>query len=169
MADSPSLLLKAGEDQRRELSRFAEGLRSKNTLRDFEQMLENSTWSKTVIDHTEVWLADTDNTFQIERGERSKDFSERWTTVYPDPNSSAHPVFFLRVAGSVVKEITFISMDGGRIFVPMPDIRPLGPGTVDYFWNLQSLELKVCRVIGDYYIYETLEGVACTSRITLVP
>lgn len=160
--------VRTAKDQRRELSRLAEGLRPKNTLRDFEQTLENSTWSKTVIDHTEVWLADTDNAFQIARGERSKDFKERWTTVYPDPNSAAYPVF-LKIAGNVVKEITFISMDGGRIFVPMPDIRPLGPGTVDYFWNLQSLEVEVCRVIGDYYIYKNLEGVARTSRITLVP
>ena len=160
--------VKAGKDQRQELTRLAEGLRPKNTLRDFEQILQSSTWSKATIDNTETWLADQDNTFQVVRGERSRDFKERWTAVYPDPNSSAYPVL-LKIAGTVVKEITFISMDGGRIFVPMPDIRPTGPGTVEYFWNLQSLEVKVCRVIGDYYIYKDLEGVARTSKVTLVP
>jgi hypothetical protein len=160
--------IKASKDQHSELTRVADDLRPKITLQDFEKMLETSTWTKTVIDQTEIWIAEANTMFQIVQGEQSRDFKERWTEVYPDPKSTAYPVF-LKIAGSVIKEITFISMDGGRIFVPMPDIRPSGASTVDYFWNLDSLEVKLCRIIGNYYIYKNLEGVASHSKVTLVP
>ena len=59
-------------------------------------------------------------------------------------------------------------MDGGRIFVPMAEVRLDATGNPEYFWNLNGLEVCVCRIIGSYYIYETLEGVAKTSKVVLV-
>jgi hypothetical protein len=159
--------LKASADQRVELKRLSEGLKPRNTLRDFENLLETSRWTKSVIGHTEVWMADADNTFQIEQGKRTREFRERWTTVYPDPNSSAYPVY-LKINGTIIKELTFISMDGGRILVPMPGVRPLSGGAVEYFWNLNSLEVKVCRIIGSYYGYQDLEGVARMSKVSVI-
>ena len=159
--------LKASADQRNELQKLSDGLQPRNTLRDFENFLENSKWSKSVIDHTETWMADADNTFQIEQGESTREFQERWATIYPDPNSSAYPVY-LKINGTIIKELTFISMDGGRIFVPMAGVRPASEGTVEYFWNLNSLEVKVCRIIGSYYIYKTLEGIARMSKVSII-
>ncbi len=159
--------LRASADQKVELERLAEGLRSRNTLRDFENLLETSGWTKSVIDHTEVSIADVDNIFQIEQGERTREFRERWRTVYPDQNSSAYPVY-LKINGTIIKELTFISMDGGRIFVPMAGVRPVSEGTVEYFWNLNSLEVKVCRIVGTYYIYQDLEGVARMSKVSVI-
>jgi hypothetical protein len=112
-------------------------------------------------------MADADNTFQIEQGERNREFQERWTTVYPDPNSFVYPVY-LKINGTIIKELTFISMDGGRIFVPMAEIRPASGGNIEYFWNLNSLEIKVCKIIGTYYRHENLEGVARMSRVSVI-
>ena len=159
--------LKASAEQRVELKRLSEGLKPRNSLRDFENLLETSRWTQSVIDHTEVWMADADNTFQIEQGERTREFRERWTTVYPDPNSSAYPVY-LKINGTIIKELTFISMDGGRILVPMAGVRPVSEGAVEYFWNLNSIEVKVCRIIGSYYSYQDLEGVARMSKVSLI-
>jgi hypothetical protein len=159
--------VKASRDQKEELTGLAQTLRAKTTLPDFEAMLASSSWSKAVVNHAEVWLADSDNTFQIVRGERSREFVERWTEVYPDGNSSAYPVH-LKIGASVIKELTFISMDGGRIFVPMAELRPTSGGGVEYFWNVSSLEVRVCRFIGEYYIYKDLEGVSRMSKVTLV-
>ncbi|MCM5570064.1 hypothetical protein M6I34_06055 [Burkholderiaceae bacterium FT117] len=159
--------IKAGADQRAELDRLSADLRPRNTLENFERMLESSNWTKSVIDHTEVWIADADNTYQIEIGERTREFTERWTTVHPDPNSSAYPVY-LKLNGATIKELTFIAMDGGRIFVPMAGVRQAGANEVEYFWNLNSLEVKVCRIIGAYYLYENLEGVATRSKVAIV-
>lgn len=159
--------LKAGEDQAKKLLELESRLKPKNTLRDFEFLLESSVWHKEFFDHTEVWIADDDNTFQIELGQKFRQFKEKWTDVYPDPNSSASPVY-LKINGNVIKEITFISMDGGRIFVPLPDLKLLDDESVEYFWNLNSLEVKVCRVVGSYYIYNNLEGVAKRSKIKVI-
>ena len=59
-------------------------------------------------------------------------------------------------------------MDGGRILVPMAEVRQDAAGSSEYFWNLNSLEVLVCKVIGEYYIYKTLEGVAKSSNVVLV-
>lgn len=159
--------VKSGADQKVELAKLQAALKPRNTLRDFEDLLRTSTWTKSFVGHIEIWMADADNTFQIEQGESTREFRERWTTAYPDPNSTAYPVY-LKINGTTIKELTFISMDGGRIFVPMAEVRLDATGTTEYFWNLNSLEVWICRVIGSYYIYETLEGVARTSRVVLV-
>jgi hypothetical protein len=159
--------VKSGSDQKTELAKLQAALRPRNTLRDFEDFLGTSTWTKSFVGHAEIWMADADNTFQIEQGESSREFRERWTTVYPDPNSTAYPVY-LKINGTTIKEVTFISMDGGRIFVPMTETRLDATGTPEYFWNLSGLEVRVCRIIGSYYIHENLEGVARTSNVVLV-
>jgi hypothetical protein len=159
--------VKSGADQKAELTKLQAALKPRNTLSDFEYLLRTSTWTKSTIGHTEIWMADADNTFQIEQGETNREFRERWTTVYPDPNSTAYPVY-LKINGIAIKELTFISMDGGRIFVPMAEVRLDATGTPEYFWNLNSLEVMVCRIIGSYYIYKTIEGVARTSKVVLV-
>lgn len=159
--------VRASEEQSAALDQLKKDLRPKTTLRDFEDMLASSSWSKTHIDNNEYWIANDDNMFQIEIGERSQDFTERWTKLHPDPNSASYPIY-LKIAGVITKELTFISADGGRIFVPMPGVRPLPDGTVDYFWNLSSLEVRVCRIVGEYYIYDNLEGIARRSNVSIV-
>lgn len=159
--------MKSGVDQKAELAKLQAALKPRNTLSDFEDLLRTSAWTKSFVGHAEIWMADADNTFQIEQGESTREFKERWTTVYPDPNSTAYPVY-LKINGTTIKELTFISMDGGRIFVPMAGVRLDATEAPEYFWNLNSLEVWVCRIIGSYYIYKTLEGVARTSKVTLV-
>lgn len=159
--------VKSGGDQKFELGKLQEVLKSRNTLSDFEDLLRNSAWTKSFIDEAEIWMADANSTFQIECGENTGEFKEVWTSVYPDPNSTACSVY-LKINGVTVKELKFISMDGGRIFVPMAGVRFNDEGEAEYFWNLNSLEILVCRVIGSYYIYESIEGVARASKIALV-
>ncbi|MCH8034479.1 MAG: hypothetical protein IH950_12095 [Bacteroidetes bacterium] len=159
--------IKASESQEEQLGNLEKKLKSKNTLEDFEGMLEKSEWNKEYIDGQTFFIAKEDNTFQIELGEKFRQFTERWTKVYPDPNSSASPVY-LKISNNIIKEFTFISMDGGRIFVPMPDIRAIDDETVEYFWNLNSLEVKVYNIVGEFYIYESIDRVAKRSKIEVV-
>ncbi|WP_442762008.1 hypothetical protein [Malikia spinosa] len=159
--------LKSGIDQKAELAKLQAALKPRNTLSDFEDLLRNSAWTKSFIGEAEIWMADVDSTFQIERGESAGEFREVWTAIYPDPNSAAYPVY-LKINGVTIKELRFISIDGGRIFVPMAGVRINEKAAMEYFWNLNSLEILVCRIIGSYYIYESLEGVAGTSKIMLI-
>lgn len=134
----------------------------------FKKLIENTLWHKELIDHKEVWICDMDNTFQIEIGDgRRGEFCEKWTQVYPDKaNVSRYPVY-LKINNTVVKELTFVSCDGGRIFVPLPELHSEGEQVV-YIWRKDSLLYKVCQVIGRYYIHKTIEGVARMSKISII-
>jgi len=159
---------RASKDQCREIESLKKELRPRTTLEDFELYLVTASWESAYIDDVHTWICQDDNTFQIRIGERTRQFSERWTTVHPDSHSGAAYPVYLFIGNLAIKELMFISMDGGRIFVPMAELRPAGVDNVEYFWNLDSLEVKVCRVIGSYYIHGNLEGVARASLVKLV-
>ncbi len=158
--------VKAAEDQKRELGKLSSELQPRKTLIEFEKLLRESAWTPLGGSSKEIWIAGQDNTIQIEVAEDGGDFKESWTTVYPDPNSKSYAVF-LKIGGTVVHELVFISMDGGRIFVPITTRRVTPGGGVEYFWDLSDLGIAVCRVIGRYYIYESIEGIAKQSNIVL--
>ena len=157
----------ASKEQKDELNKLKATLRPRNTLHDFEELLLTSEWTISYIVQTKTWIANSNSTFQIEAGESTSEFKEKWTTVYPDINSTAYPIY-LKINGTIIKELTFVSMDGGRIFVPIAEVRLTPTKEIEYFWNLNSLEVYVCRIIGSYYIYGNLEGIAKMSRVALV-
>lgn len=132
----------------------------------FEKLLENSSWRKELIDHKEVWFCDKDNTYHIEIGDRIGEWQEKWAKVYPDVNSSQYPVY-LKISNVTIKELTFISCDGGRIFVPLPELRS-DSDQAGYIWKRDSLPHKVCQIIGRYYIHQNIEGIARMSKISII-
>ena len=87
--------------------------------------------------------------------------------MHPNPSSARYPVY-LKIGDTAIKELTFIAVDEGRIFVPMPE-QEVNNGDRRFFWILESLEVMVCRVIGKYHIYRNLSGVAKRSGVELVP
>jgi len=159
--------IRAGSEQRNELERLKNDLKPKNTLGHFERYLMEAEWEKTVVNFKEVWICTEDNIYQIHQGEKSRDFSEPWTYVHPDPNAYKYSVY-LKIGGITIKQLVFVSVDGGRIFVPLPEHRLTSGGKSEYFWNTNSLEVKVCHIIGDYYRYGDLEGIASKSGIEIV-
>jgi len=157
---------KASKEQKELLQNLSQEIKETNTLKYFEYLLENSKWEKEFIDNDEFWISDENNTFQIQIGEAGRRFQENWTKGYPDPNSVRYPVY-LRINNTVIKELTFISLDGGRIFVPTPDCKLENDKPV-FFWNMDSLEMKVCNIIGVYYIYEDIYGIAKKSKVEII-
>ena len=159
---------KAGDDQRKELDDLKAALRSKNTLADFEERLVSDKWSKTHVGQREVWMCDADNTFQIHESDDNRPFNEQWTNGFPDPSSTASEII-LKIGPTVIHEVTFVSLDGRRIFVPMPELRGRGDSDdVQFVWSRSSLELKLCSVIGQYYIYDDLAGIARRTDVRIV-
>lgn len=159
--------VKAGTDQKAALKDLASILQSGNTLERFEALLRNSGWSKRIIENRETWICDLDNTFQIVQGNRERDFREPWTENLADPNASVYPVY-LKIGTTTVKELHFISADGARIFVVMPEIGFDDNMGRHLFWNKNSIGVLVTNIIGDFYIYETLAGFAARSKIEIV-
>ena len=132
----------------------------------FMELIENSSWRKELINHKTVYICDTNNTFQIEIGDFGGEWQEKWAKVYPDANASKYSVY-LKINNTSIKELTFISCDGGRIFVPLPELKSEDGQTV-YIWRKDSLPFKVCKIVGDYYIHKSIEGVARMSKISII-
>lgn len=157
---------KSSQEYKGLIQELSKGIKEVNTLEYFQILLDSSDWEKEFISHREVWIAKENNKFQIQTGEKGEDFHEPWIQVYPDQTTRRYPVY-LKIDSSIIKELDFISLDGGRIFVPMPDI-VIEENKTRYLWNLNSLEVKVGNVIGSYYSYGSLESVARMSKIDLV-
>lgn len=157
---------KSSQETKQLIGELAHGIKASNTLKYFEVLLVSSNWKKEFINHREVWIAEDNTTFQIQSGDKGDEFGESWTEMYPDQTTLKYPVY-LKIDNSIVKELDFISLDGGRIFVPIPD-QTIKDDKTRYLWNINSLEVKVCKVIGKYYIYKNLVGVAKMSKVELV-
>src|SRR3990170_371905 len=132
-------------------------------LKNFEKFIETEEWQKEFINNKEIWICQKDNTYQIEHGENDREFKEDWTIGYPDKSSYCSSVY-LKIGGVRIKELSFVSLDGGRIFVPVPEIAQENDRRI-YLWNKNSLEYKIGKVIGTFYIYESLEGIGRRSNI----
>jgi hypothetical protein len=65
----------------------------------------------------------------------------------------------LRINNSPVRELTFVSLDGGRYFLPLPD-KSVERGRPVYSWFRESLEFKVGKIIGSYYRFDNIEDTA---------
>lgn len=156
---------KSSQEQEKLIKKLSQELKEVNTLKYFEVLLEESKWKKESVGHNEVWIAEQNNTFQIQRGRPGSEFHESWTTMYPDLSTKQYPVY-LKISGTTIKELKFISLDGGRIFVPMTEREFIG-GKPVFFWDMGSLSVKVCNIIGDYYIHKNLRGVAQMSKVEI--
>ncbi len=156
---------KSTEDNKKVIDELSKDIKATNTLQYFETLLETGKWKSESINHNEVWVSQDNTTFQIHKGEEGTLFQEAWTEVYINQSTQKYSVY-LKIDNSIIKELHFISLDGGRIFVPMPD-QLFVKKKPQYLWNLNSLELKVCKIVGDYYIHKNIEGVAKNSGIML--
>jgi hypothetical protein len=161
-----SYYAKSSKEQKELIDKLSRDLKETNTLKYFELLLEKSVWKKEYIEHKEIWVSETDNTFQIESGEPAGEFHEPWTKMYPDQNTTKYPVY-LKINNTTIKELSFLSLDGGRIFVPMTK-QIFDNDKVTYQWNINSLEMKVCNIIGEYYIYKDIYGVARISKVEII-
>ena len=135
------------------------------SLNYFIYLLDNFTWVKEDISHEEIWFCSKNYNFQIRKVFVDNSFNEEWTKVYPDKTVSRYSVF-LYLNNFPIKEIIFLSCDGGRIFVSLPDIEYKKEERF-FYWDQNSLGFKVMKIIGDFYIYKNIEGVAKMSKIDI--
>ena len=154
-----------GKIIRTDRSAVSEEPEEQNTLNYFIFLLDHCSWIKDNINHEEIWFSSKNFNFQIKRNFVDNNFIEPWARVYPDKLTSRYFVY-LYLNGSPIKEITFISCDGGRIFVSLPDIEFRGNKRY-YYWDKNSIGYKIMKIVGEYYIYNNIEGVAKRSRIII--
>ncbi|MDQ5982595.1 MAG: hypothetical protein QG549_592 [Patescibacteria group bacterium] len=152
--------------------------RQKSQLDNFENYIVNGNWTQQEIDGTTVWICEEDNLYQIHERRSYDEFSEPWTRVYPDKNGSGKYDVDLVYAGTTVKRLMFVYCDGGRINVVLPETfipekyklptRIIGDGEYrEFYWEKNSLKYKLMSLIGSFDTYQTPEGVAKRSDITI--
>jgi hypothetical protein len=140
----------------------------KKNIDTFLLKIQESNWDKQLIKFKETFTCYDDTSYQIEIGEMLQKFNEIWSDVYPDKEHSWLIPVYLKINGSTIKELYFVSCDGGRIFVPIPkrNIKKDGGGKV-FYWEKDSFEFKLARIIGEYDIYNSLEKIAEMSKIEI--
>ena len=116
-------------------------------LKTFIRLLNSSDWRK-VSDNPEKWIFNQDNSFVIEEGVDAKDFTEKWTQNFPNKFGSNRKEVYLKISSELIeKPLIFISLDGGRYFVPMPKL-DRAYDEAYYYWDRESIEYKVFKIIG---------------------
>lgn len=166
---SDIFFVRASVSQKEEFSRLLSELETKNTLEYFEKLLDESEWVKRFIDDRETWVCAKNNLLQIAEDDSREKFTEEWTDKFPDKRSFISKVY-LSINNIRVKELNFITVDGGRIFVPIPELQnvDLKNSSRTFVWKTQSLGVRVSRKIGSYYIHNNLEGVAKMAGIKVL-
>jgi|GEM_PF-2898258 len=139
-----------------------------DNLKTFEKLVENGKWKKEYIGYRGRWVCEDNDLYQIDLSSEHNDFEEEWANIYPNRKAFSQPVL-LKIRGVEIKQITFVYCDETRIFVPLPEkVAVDSTGSCHFEWNKNSLEFKLAKIIGRYYIYKNIEGIAEMSKIKIV-
>jgi hypothetical protein len=141
-------------------------LRGANTIEYFAHLLTCDVWEEEWIDDEENWIACQNNTYRITKGQNYEAFDEPWSRGHPDRSTRKLSVY-LSINGVRVKELVFVTLDGGRILVPLPE-KLIIDGNPVFFWRPDDLAFKVAKIIGCYYRWENIEGVARRCGVEIV-
>lgn len=140
-------------------------IESATTFNNFEKMLRSSNWVKEHINNNEVWICEKNNTFQIHINEDLRSFKEKWTSVFSDQNASMFYIN-LTINGIIIKSLPFISADGGRYTLPLPEV-DFFENQPGFYWSPNSVEVKIAEIIGNFYRYKSIKEVAEFTKIKL--
>lgn len=147
----------------RDLKNFENRLNEKNELKYFEELLESGSWKKNLINESIYWVSDKDHTCQIEIINDEINYNHPWALRNPSKSAMVCTVY-LTHNSLKIKKLRFLSIDDGRLFVPKPERKP---SNNEYFLKRDSIEFKISKIIGRYYIYDNLEIFAQKHNICL--
>jgi hypothetical protein len=116
-------------------------------------------WRKIYIGRIEhEWQYKNHPEFSIEIENESREWqtTESWMRSYPDPSKYATLVK-VKVNGQVLYTEEFISLDGGRYFVPVPKRRIVGETEANNIYWYTPLQVNLSRIVGTYYRSDSIE------------
>ncbi|MFT6288374.1 MAG: hypothetical protein ACJA09_003134 [Alcanivorax sp.] len=132
-------------------------LENQETLEEFAKLLSQAEWEKNFVGQDPVFVCKSKPTFQFDMLGEREEFYEDWMKVFPDRNGRAFDLN-LKIRGTTVKTLRFISGDGGRYTLPLPEVY-LVDSKQAFVWRKNSLGYKVASVIGNFYRCDSLEEV----------
>lgn len=148
------------------LTKQTQKLSSTTSFVSFERMIRSAKWKCENIDNDEVWVCESNSLFQFKCSEDRTGFREKWTSVFPDQNGSRFHIN-LMINGTVVRSLPFVSGDGGRYTLPLPDLA-LVNGEHVFTWYKDEIDVLIAAIIGNYYSYNSIDQVAKFTKVELV-
>src|SRR5262249_22218863 len=119
-------------------------------------------------DFREVWTCEEDALDQIVNRKNNIDYQEDWTKSFPDPSAKEY-LIDLNISGGTVEQISFISVDGGRNFVPKPEIAMV-EGKRVYYWDMSSITFNAANVIAKFdSSWSSIGRFAMVAKIGMIP
>ena len=129
-------------------------------LDSFEFYVTYGRWKRETFNHVTTWTCNESDEYQIVLEGDAQDFNEVWLKGrFPDGHTQKD-ILTVKRRGIAVMQLSWLSSDGGRYFYPMPKIKTLSSGEVEYFWEKNSLQHKLANKIGEYYNESSLEELA---------
>lgn len=147
-------------------------------LNAWESHLRNSNWVKEELSSLDesktVYICESDMNFQIIHYVESFDGATfgKWSKVLPD-STSDKCIVDLNVSGATVKRLQFAHLDELRYLVPVPKITVRSneggsSGPLEYYYNRNSIEFLVGKIIGYFDPEIDLEEFARRQQIKIV-
>lgn len=148
---------KANKELEDSLSRQTRKLANQDTLEEFERLLVQGEWEQNYEGQEPVYVCKSKPTFQFDMPGEREEFYEDWMRVFPDRQGKSFDLN-LKIQGTTVKTLRFVSGDGGRYTLPLPEVY-IFEGNQAFVWRKNSLGYKVASVIGNFYRSSSLEEV----------
>ncbi len=141
------------------------------SMRHFLYLVDTAEWDSFETDLRRIYVCQDDMLFQVQIDYSDDDnkFDEPWVRKFPDPVARRFFVNMM-IAGQIIAQFPFISLDGGRYFVPLPrSYTTKSKETVRYSWERDSPDFRLFRVVGKlYHVHQTIEELAHYAGITLI-
>ena len=122
-------------------------------------------WKKIYLDRYNYnWQYKNHPEFTIEVDSESRDWgtTETWMNHYPDSSKSTSFIK-VKVNGQILLTEDFISLDGGRYFVPVPkravthEIEIGSDEVPEYKYWYTTIQVELARIVSNYYRMNTIE------------
>jgi len=114
-------------------------------------------WKKVYVGRFEYnWQYKNHPEFIVEVDDEAREWStvESWMHHYPDSSKHASLVK-VKVNGQILLTEEFISLDGGRYFVPVPKRKLINDTEFTYWYT--PMQVNLARIVGYYYRINTID------------
>jgi len=86
-----------------------------------------------------------------------ENYKEEWIRDYPDKEHNASYFVRLEANAMLLEKELFVSLDGGRIFIPSPR-RTLKNDELVYWYD--PIQIQLANIIGEYYLEKDINEFA---------
>lgn len=135
---------------------------AERTLAMFEHLLTTSDWILSPSNDKEIYFCEDDAQYRIEvtlhidfeNTIRTEPWAEKFRRSVPSQRHALYHVI-LSIYDIGIKLLTFATFDGGRYFIPYPEVDRDTAMNLDkdpiVYWDLNSIQMKVAFRIGKVY------------------